>query len=225
MDILVGLLILGGLAALLQSLWKRRQVASSAARLRTNAVIAARRRNAERQRQERIAHQQRELAARNFQLAILQIRQSPDFRRAASFAAAARSVPAEFRQRQFRRLRSLLVNHLAERLRQGAAVENAAAGLTDLVVGLGIPDYEADYVLQEATARMIPRSMTAAPAPRFEDQVQQWQSQHQQRMETLRSLALDSELKEQLLEQEETRFRDQLLAAGETAAGAERINI
>lgn len=223
MELLIVLIVLGGGIFLGRTLWQRQQAQAAMQRARAAAVSAARRRQTEQVQQERVAQQRRQVAARNVQLAILQLRQSPDFRRAASFAAAARDVPVAFRQRQFRRLRPLLVNHLAEQLRQGASADSAAAGLAELVTGLGLAAYEADYIVAEATQRTTRRP--AAPPTRFEDQVQQWQAEHEQRLATLRSLALEPELKEQLLEQEETRFRDQLLAAGDPAAAQDPIQV
>ena len=63
------------------------------------------------------------------QLALLQLDQSPDFQRAATFAKQAKSVPAAFRIRQFRRFRQQMVEHLAARLRQGMSAEELLPGL------------------------------------------------------------------------------------------------
>lgn len=223
MELVIALAVLSGGGLLLHKAWQSHRAAAQARRLRTVAVAAARRQQADQRQRERAAQQQRQAAARNLQVALHQLPNSPDFRRAASIVQAAHDVPAAFRQRQFRRLRPLLVNHLAEQLRRGASAEAAAAGLADLVVALGVADYEADYIVTEARGRTTARA-TPSPA-RFEDQVQQWQAEHARRLETLRGLPLDAELKEQLLEQEETRFRDQLLAAGNPTAGTEPIQV
>lgn len=148
-------------------------------------------------------------AARLLQVALLQVRDAPDFRRAASFAELAHDVPVVFRQRQFRRFRAQLVACLSQRLHAGVSLEQAAAGLLKLVTGLGIAAYETEYLIAEAQG-----STARAPAPvlSFADQIRQSQSEHQQRVETIQSVeGLEPELREQLLELEQQRLRDQLL--------------
>jgi hypothetical protein len=150
-------------------------------------------------------------AARDMQVAIHQLAQSPDFRRAASFAAhaAQAGVPAAFRQRQFRRLRPLLVEHLARRLQAGTSLETAANGLRELISGLGVADYEADYIATEAQGRR--RTATQAE-PSYRDRLRHVHAEHTQRLEAIRNTAdLDAELREQLLEAEQERFRRELL--------------
>lgn len=150
-------------------------------------------------------------AARDMQLAIQQLSQSPDFRRAATFAARAAQVgvPTTFRQRQFRRLRLLLIEHLARRLQAGAALESAAAGLRELVGSLGVAAYEADYIATEAQRRQ--RTPTER-APDYRDHLRQLHAEHAQRLEAIRNTAdLEEELREQLLEAEQERFRRELL--------------
>jgi hypothetical protein len=151
-------------------------------------------------------------AAREMQLAIQQLSQSPDFRRAASFAARAvqAGVPAAFRQRQFRRLRSLLIEHLARRLQAGAALESAAAGLRELVGSLGVAAYEADYIATEAQGRQ--RAPAQRAEPNYRDRLRQLHAEHAQRLEAIRNTAdLEEELREQLVEAEQERFRRELL--------------
>ena len=177
----------------------------------------------QRRQQELAADQRRRLAARNMQVAILQIEQSPDFRRAASHAELARDVPLAFRQKQFRRMRPLLLKHLVTKLRAGHAVDAAAAGLVELVTALGIAEYEAEYLVQEASASGATRVDTPAS---FAQQAQQWQSELRQRLEAIQSLSdLDPDLREQLIEQEQQRFRERLMAAGEPASPADRLQI
>jgi len=152
-------------------------------------------------------------AARLMQVSLIQLGQSPDFRRAATFAKHAKSVPATFRVRQFRRFRPLLVEHLATRLRQGMSAEELLPGLTELVTALGVADYEADYIRRDAETRGRP---AAQPQPGYASQIQQLQAEHQQRVEALRNVPdLPAELREQLLESEHQRFRDRLLATNE----------
>lgn len=169
----------------------------------------------ESERRHRFAEDQwRQLAARNMQLAILQIDQSIDFRRAASFAELAREVPLAFRQQQFRRLRPLLLRHLMTRLQSGQAVKTASKGLGELVTALGIARYEADYLIAEASAAGTP----PAPAPvTFTHLAQKWQTELRQRSDAIQTLTdLDTDLREQLLEQEQQRFRERLLSAGDS---------
>lgn len=150
-------------------------------------------------------------AAREVQVAIQQIAQSPDFRRAASFAARATQagVPAAFRQRQFRRLRSLLVEHMTRRLQAGASLETAASGLRELIVALGVADYEADYIATKAQSR---RRTPTQTEPNYRDRLRQRHAEHTQRLEAIRNTAdLDEELREQLVEAEQERFRGELL--------------
>jgi hypothetical protein len=152
----------------------------------------------------------RRTAAREMQSAILQLHESQDFRRAATFAerAAQVGVPAAFRQRQFRRLRPLLIQFLSRRLEAGAAADAAAEGLRNLVTALGVAAYEADYIINEA------RGPQAAPrrAPDYRERLGQLHSEHARRLDAIRSTpSLDPALAEQLLEAEQERFRREVL--------------
>lgn len=163
-----------------------------------------------RQRQARLEAVRRQ-AAREMQTAILQLALSPDFRRAASFAAkaVAAGVPTAFRQRQFARLRPLFVEHLARLLQAGANSESAAAGLRELVTHLGIAAYEAEYIVSEAQSR---RPQTPQRPAGFSDQLRQLHAEHSRRMEAIKNTPdLADELREQLLEAEQERFRRELL--------------
>ncbi|HUY90316.1 MAG TPA: hypothetical protein VMV10_16390 [Pirellulales bacterium] len=183
----------------------QRAAQDAARQSRERAVTATRCRQA----QAEVAKRQ---AARDMQLAIQQLSQSPDFRRAASFAARANEagVPAAFRQRQFRRLRSLLIEHLARRIQAGAALESAASGLRELVGGLGVAAYEADYIATEAQGRQ--GTPTQSAEPNYRDRLRHLHGEHAQRLEAIRSTAdLEEELREQLVEAEQERFRRELL--------------
>ena len=168
----------------------------------------------ERQQAQLAADQRQQLAARNMQVAMLQIEQSLDFRRAASYAVLAREVPLAFRQQQFRRLRPLLLRHLVARLQSGQSIRASAKGLGELVTALGIAKYEADYLIAEASAA----GTLPAPAPvTFTQLAQKWQADLQQRSDAIQSLTnLDTDLREQLLEQEQQRFRERLLSASDS---------
>jgi hypothetical protein len=156
-------------------------------------------------------------AAREMQLAIQHLHQAPDFRRAAAIAAIATrvGVPTAFRQQQFFRLRPLLIAHLARRLQEGIAMDAASAGLRELVVNLGAAAFEADYILTEAQARQRP----STPAtPNYRDRLRQINAEHAQRLEAIRSTAgLEDEVREQLVEAEQERFRRELLEMPEGA--------
>jgi hypothetical protein len=180
-------------------------------RLRRQAAASAQWEAAARRRRQAQLDGIRRQTAREMQHAIHQLGQSPDFRRAASFAArAARAgVPASFRQRQFRRLRPLLINHLASRLQSGASLESACAGIQELVGNLGVAGYEAEYIVTEAQRR---QSAAPAAAPDYRARLQELHAEHARRLEAIRATPqLDAEVQEQLLEAELERFRSEVL--------------
>jgi hypothetical protein len=157
-------------------------------------------------------------AARDLQLALQQLPQAPDFRRAASCALRAREVPIWFRQRQYRRFRPLIVQHLSQVLSRGASREAVMPGLGELVTALGLAEFEADYLRIEAESR-VRTSAATAPRPDFATQLRDAQTAHRERLQTLESLPdLDTDTREQLLEQERMQFQERLreLAAAET---------
>jgi len=148
-------------------------------------------------------------AARSLQIALQQVRQAPDFRRPASFVTHAQNVPLWFRQRQYRRFRSLLVPHLAHLLGEGASVESVMPALTELVTGLGVAPFEADYIRTEAESRLCRQDNT--PRPDFGQQLRQAQAEYRGRVHTLEGMTdLDEETREQLLEQEQLRFQERM---------------
>ncbi len=147
-------------------------------------------------------------AARNLQVGLMQVREAPDFRRAASFVTQATDVPLWFRQRQYHRFRSLLVEHLSRLLDSGATCDSLMPGLTQLVTGLGIAAFEADYIRTEAESRLTRQGSQPTD---FGQRLREAQSVYRSRMRTLESLSeLDDESREQLLEQEKSRFQDQM---------------
>src|SRR5438552_4009097 len=98
-------------------------------------------------RQYQLAHKRRHnFLARYLQLALLQLDQAADFRRAASFAQKAHEVPLSFRQRQFRRFRRRFVQHFEARLRAGTDIAVLLESLTELLGNLGISASEAEYI-------------------------------------------------------------------------------
>lgn len=97
-------------------------------------------------------------ASRAMQLALIQLPDAPDFRRAASFAVQDHGVPAAFRQRQYRRFRSMMVSRFASLLQSGISAEELMPGLTQLVSALGMAAFEADYVRVDAQSHIIPQT-------------------------------------------------------------------
>ena len=147
-------------------------------------------------------------AARDMQVALIQIREAPDFRRAASYALQAREVPQSFRQRQFHRFRSLLVSRFTALLQTGASVDALMAGLTQLVSALGLAEFEADYIRQEAESQISRRE----PVHRdFGQQLREAQSNYRDRVRVREEMSdLDAEIKEQLIEAERMRFQERM---------------
>ena len=151
--------------------------------------------------------------ARQMQVALFHLDQAPDFRRAALWAERAQSVPVAFRQRQFRRCRSLLVQHYARCLRAGQDNQALLDSLRELLTQLGISTFEADYIRTEAESRMSQRTVPVRPS--YEQRMAQFQRDHEQRTAAIRNLPnLDGEAREQLLEAEESRFRQGLMELG-----------
>ncbi len=117
-------------------------------------------------------------------------------------------MPIAFRQRQYKRFRPLLVDHLAHRLNAGATCESLLPGLVQLVTSLGIAPFEADYIRNEAESKLTQQE---SQPPDFAQRLREAQSAYQSRMTTLESLPeLDAEIREQLLEQAKIRLEDQL---------------
>ena len=149
-------------------------------------------------------------AAREMQLALMQVRDAPDFRRAASFITQAREVPLAFRQRQYQRFRSLLVEHLANLLDHGVSIETVMPGLTQVITGLGVAAFEGDYIRGEAESRL---SQQTTQVPDFAQRLREAQNAYRTRMRTLEAMnELDEDSREQLLEQEKLKFQAQLRA-------------
>ncbi len=144
------------------------------------------------------------IAYRNLQIALLQLEQAPDFRRAAGYAKQASQVPLLYCHQQFQRFRPQILAVLSHKLRGNVPLAEATAGLHELIVAPGVAPFEAEYLVSEA--------QRSAPVPAYSDQIRQSQAEHQRRTAALRSLRdLDPEIREQLMELEQERFRDELL--------------
>lgn len=176
------------------------------------------RRMLEDQRRRRIQQKRIQLLARKLQIALLQLGRCPDFRRAASWAAKASAVPLAFRQRQFHRFRGGFVQHFANRLAQGADREVLMESLTDLVGHLGVAPFEAEYIGVQAETRLPARPERRPPD--FGEQIQQLEHEHEERLAAIQNLGLDDEsIREQLLETELNRFRDELVRRSDSRPG------
>lgn len=205
---LVILGVLGyALCAGLSKLWGRRrvwrEVFNQRERLAAQQKLADDRRRAERYAADQQLRRQNQL----MQTALLQLGDAPDFRRAAQFAKQAAMVPASFRQRQFTRFRGKLVGHFVARVTAGEEPASLYTSLAELVQALGMARFEADYIQAEAE-RQLQR-----PAPRpersFADAMTALQQEHERRKEVLATLEnVSPELREQLDEAEEARFRE-----------------
>lgn len=143
---------------------------------------------------------------RDMQIALMQVPDAPDFRRAASFAVQAREVPVSYRQKQYRRFRPVLVTRFTALRQTGVPDEVLMPGLTQLVTALGLADFEADYVRLEAEKHV----RRPEPVHRdFGQQLRDAQSNYRDRIRILDEMTdLDEEVKEQLVEQERMKFQE-----------------
>jgi hypothetical protein len=207
LDVLIGggVVIAGFIIAWAVGCARRHRRVDAARQVGLSHQLAVRRAEARRR------DAQRARAARDMQTSMLQLPHAQDFRRCAAYAAhAARiGVPLGFRQRQFRRLRRLLVAHMDRRLREGATRDAAAGGLRDLMTGLGIAGYEADYIVVEAEGQA---AHDTQERPDYCTRLRELHGEHEQRLEAIRQTRdLQDDIREQLLEAEHERFRGKLL--------------
>ncbi len=149
------------------------------------------------------------LLARRLQIALFDLPNAPDFRRAASWAAHCRGVPLAFRQRQFRRFRAKLLEHFVRRLRSGSDAEALMHSLIELLGQLGIPAFEAEYLRAEAQRRVVTPTQAE---PSYAQQLAEAQRDHAHRVAALREVpGIDEDTRAQLVEAEENRFRQELM--------------
>lgn len=149
---------------------------------------------------------QRQRLAHFLRSALEQLRRCPDFRRCASIANQCETLSGTYRRSLFTKFRPAMVAHFALCLQRGLTAENLLAQLQSLVTSLAVAPFEAEYIAREAQRR-VPRA-TPQSAPSFAQQLQQQRREHEQRIATIRSSVEDEELREQLVEAEQTRFRD-----------------
>jgi len=193
---------------------EQRDILARAERQRIQAEEQRRRTLAEQARQREEQRLTLNALAKRMQVELLQVAQAPDFRRAAAAAVQAKSVPQTFRRRQFVRFRMRLVQHFATRLNAGGSVEVLLESLTNLVTALGHPDYEADYIRVEAEQKV--KQKPRVPTVPVDQQLRNVQQDHDQRVAALQGLeGIEPELREQLLEAEQQRFREALLQAND----------
>jgi hypothetical protein len=151
--------------------------------------------------------------ARILQLGLLKLHLTPDFRRAASAAALALEVPIAFRKRQFHRFRERLIRHYAASLRAGTDPAILCESLVELLGHLGIPAFEAEYIRIAAERQVAVR---VDSQPTYDRRLQEVHREHESRVAAINGMATASdEVKEQLLEAEENRYRDALMVLGQ----------
>ena len=86
---------------------------------------------------------------------------------------------------------------------------SATTGLRELMSGLGVEAYEAEYIVLECQGR---HQAPVLLPPTFGERLRGLHTQHAQRMEAIRKIPeLDDALREQLVEAEQERFRQELL--------------
>ena len=211
---LLFLIALGyGTVALCRKGYRARTASRERRQRDTDARVAAQQRHAEQLGRRQTQYRRLNALARNLQLALLQIDQAPDFRRAANFAAHAKHVPIAFRQRQFRRFRERLVGHLAARLQAGGDPELLVESLGELLTALGVSPFEAEYLRQEADRRRPARR--EPPQPDFGEELLRSQREHEERMTAIQGLNIESAIREQMLEAERTRFERRMVRGGD----------
>jgi hypothetical protein len=199
-----------GLAAILYSV-QNSSSGSTAREPGRQACLPAERTAAEIQRR-RQRHAELNRLAGQVQLALLTLDQTPDFQRAASWARHAKDVPAAFRHRIFQRFRPQVVEHLARRLTGGQEEGRLISSLTDLIQALGVASFEAQYIVAEARSRVSAATLTDES---FGGRLRELRRDHEQRMRALRGLTgVDPDMKDQLIETEQMRFRQAVLRMG-----------
>ncbi len=147
---------------------------------------------------------------RMLQIALQQMLQSPDFRRAASVAKQCAIVPAHYRRRQFRRFRPLMVRVVSLRSPVSGDDSLIAESLAELVTALGVSDFEAEYIIREAQDDK--NTLGDRSANTFGTRLRNLEREHKSRLSAIDSLSpSDVAIREQLREAENNRFQEEML--------------
>ncbi len=158
-------------------------------------------------RQRRAAHLQTLLVR-----SLRQLSTAPDFRRVTSMVENCHDVPIGTRQRLFQAHRRHFIRHFGRCLQHGRDADQLLGEARMLVEALGVAPFEADYIADEARQRWSRRTPSPPAGPQtFARRIEQLQQELQNRLQAIRANVHDEELQEQLIEAEESRFRDQLL--------------
>jgi len=141
-----------------------------------------------------------------------QLSTAPDFQRVTSMVENCHEVPLGTRQRLFQVHRRHFIRHFGRCLQQGRDADQLLGEARMLVEALGVAAFEADYIADEARQRWSRRTPSPQAGPQtFARRIEQLQQELQDRLQAIRANVHDGELQEQLIEAEESRFRDQLL--------------
>lgn len=143
------------------------------------------------------------------QMALDQLSRSPDFQRVASYAAACEVLPAAVRQKLFSQYKPEMVRHYVRCLARKVPHRHLHPQLRQLVTSLATAPFEADYIAKTAAQR-IPTPVPQA-RPSFEQRMAMLRQEHGRRVATIRSQIEDEDLREQMIEEADNDFRQQLL--------------
>lgn len=166
-------------------------------------------RNLARSREQQAARKRLNEMGRNLQIAFQQLPSDPDAKRLRSWTQATQSLPLQFRRRQFARFRPLLLDQLSRWL-EHSTIEDLAEDLRAIASGLGIAEFEAEYLLLNVEERQT--TPPTNDAAEFDQQLREIHEHHLLRLETIRSIPdLSDDIRQELTEAEETRYRERLI--------------
>ena len=172
------------------------------------------RKRAERRRQQQLQrdksmHVRRQQLGRNLQIAFMQLQAAPDAQRLLSWSNQCKELPLSFRRRTFGRFQQLLGEQIQRWLRSGVDRDRLEEDLRAIVHNLGVAKFEADYMV----AAMDPqrRDQPENESEAFAGQLTEIQSEHRRRIQTIDAMEnLEADVKEELIEAEQQRYRSQL---------------
>ena len=209
----LGFLLLIGGGTLVHRWYTRVYPRILARREARRAATINQRQAASRQQQKSIARHRRATYFYSLlEKSLRQLSTAPDFRRVTSMVEKCHEVPIGTRHRFFQAYRHHFVRHYGRCLQQGRDTEQLLGEARMLVEALGVAAFEADYIAGEAHSRWsqhVPTPQTTQQT--YAQQLEQLQQELQNRLQAIRANVQDEDLKEQLIEAEENRFRDQLL--------------